>query len=152
MVKEIGGWMIIMVMGIKGISSPIQIVDTQIRKTQVLIQEDIDKTLEQLIEERLSSSQDMGWMTSQNRVLEVEYNEGHVTINLHPDMVEYGGGTYTEYLIGSLIMEVVFENSDAEDVTILVDTKNDQFPEGSDYTLLTRDHYLAYYQLSNEQN
>lgn len=150
MVKEIGGWMIVMVMGIKGISSPVPTIDEELRKVQILIQEDRNEILEKLIEERLNTSEDMAWMTSQNSVLEVEYNEGHVMINLHPDMVEYGGGTYTEYMLGALIMEVVFENSDAEDITILVDTKNDQFPEGSDYTLLTREHYLRYYHLTNE--
>ncbi|MEG0352742.1 MAG: hypothetical protein RR586_05705 [Cellulosilyticaceae bacterium] len=110
---------------------------------------EIEGLLEEKIEESLNESQDMKWMTSQNKVLEVQWKEGHVTVNLHKDIIGYGGGTYTEYILGALIMEAVFENSEAESLTILVNGTSEQLPEGSDYSNCSRENYNDYYQLDN---
>lgn len=113
---------------------------------------DITKELEDTIEDKLNLSEDMEWMTSQNLVLEVQYSLGHITVNLHPDIIGYGGGTHTEYVIGELIMESVFENDKVESLTILVDGKKDIFPEGSNYSYCTREHYNTYYKLPKQLN
>lgn len=155
MVIDLVKWIVLATIGINvlyvnGQAYDVKQVMGQVEKQAEKKIEEIELSLKAQIEESLNESEDMKWMTSQNKVLEVQWKEGHVTVNLHDDMIDYGGGTYTEYILGALIMEAVFENSEAEVLTILVGGKSDGFPEGSDYSYCTRDHYNTYYLLSNQ--
>lgn len=109
-------------------------------------EKELNVELKRIIEDHLEQLEDIAGMTSQNKVLEVNYKDKQVTVNLHRDMIGYKGGTHTEYILGALIMEAVFENSDAETLTILVDGKEDKLPEGSRYIDCTRQNYETYYQ------
>ena len=86
-------------------------------------------------------------MTSQIRILGVEYEADKVIINLSRELMSYGGGTHTEYIIGSELMEWVFEYTDAELMGIQIDGVYILLPEGSDYSACTRDNYEAYYKI-----
>lgn len=111
-------------------------------------EQELNVELKKIIEDNLEELEDIVGMTSQNKVLQVEYKDGQVTVNLHKDMIGYKGGTHTEYILGALVMEAVFENSDAEILTILVEGKEDKLPEGSRYIACTRQNYESYYQIT----
>lgn len=156
MVIEIAKWIVLVTIGIN-----VLCVNGQPHINEEIVEcveltdvthnnEEIEDILKNKIQVKLNESEDMKWMTSQNKVLEVQWKEGNVTVNLHEDIIGYGGGTYTEYILGALIMEAVFENSEAEVVTILVDGEPDCFPEGSDYTDCTREDYETYYRLDKQ--
>lgn len=99
----------------------------------------LDKVLENIQKET--------GLTSQIEVLGVEYEEDKVVIDLSKELISYGGGTYTEYVIGAKLMEWVFENSDADLMGIKVEGEFILLPEGSDYSTCTRTNYEAYYKI-----
>lgn len=86
-------------------------------------------------------------MTSQIKVLSVKYEKEKVIINLSKELISYGGGTYTEYIIGAKLMSWAFTHTDANIMCLQVEGKTVLLPEGSDYSACTRENYEAYYKL-----
>ncbi|MGL4737350.1 MAG: hypothetical protein ACRCW2_07865 [Cellulosilyticaceae bacterium] len=95
----------------------------------------------------IQSIKEESGMTSQIKVLSVKYEEDKVTINLSKELVAYGGGTYTEYIIGAKLMEWVFTHTEANMMCLQIEGKDVLLPEGSDYSACTRENYEAYYKL-----
>lgn len=105
-----------------------------------------------IIQAYLEKVQVLSGMSSQIEILDLQYNEDVVNLNFSPSIIQYGGGNYTERMIGTLMMEMVFENTQAKVLTLLVDGKNDLFPEGSGFSYCTKEDYNMYYRLSEDYN
>ncbi|MGL4345157.1 MAG: hypothetical protein ACRCTE_08175 [Cellulosilyticaceae bacterium] len=84
-------------------------------------------------------------MTSQIDILGVKYENEEVTINLSKDLLSYGGGTYTEYIIGTRLMEWAFTETHAKVMKLEVEGDTVPLPEGSDYSFCTKQSYELYY-------
>lgn len=103
-------------------------------KVEVQLKEELYEVL-QCIEETLNYS-------SQIKILDLEYKENILYIDLSNDLVQYGGGTSAEYYIGKTLMTWGFEGTDAKVIKLLIEGQAYTFPEGSEYNLYSREDYL----------
>ena len=103
-------------------------------KIEIQLKEELDHVL-QCIEETLNYS-------SQIEILDLEYKENILYIDLSEDLIQYGGGTSAEYYIGKTLMTWGFEQTDAKVIRLLIEGQAHTFPEGSEYNLYSREDYL----------
>lgn len=101
---------------------------------QIQLKEELDDVL-QCIEETLNYS-------SQIKILDLEYKENVLYIDLSNDLLQYGGGTSAEYYIGKTLMTWGFERTDAKVINLLIEGQAYTFPEGSEYNFYSREDYL----------
>lgn len=104
------------------------------------------------IESYLKKVQVLSGMSSQIEILDLQYKDNVVIIDFSPNIVKYGGGNYTERMIGTLMMEMTFNQTEAKALTLLVEGKTNLFPEGTDFSYCTREDYNMYYKLSEDYN
>ncbi|MGL5675104.1 MAG: hypothetical protein ACRDDX_01675 [Cellulosilyticaceae bacterium] len=109
----------------------------QAGEVSVLQREALEDTL-RTIEETLG-------MTSQIQVLDLQYKEDTLQMNLSKELISYGGGNEAEYQAVSQLLRWGFEEAEAANITLLVEGRSDRFPEGTCIVDYTKVDYEAYY-------
>lgn len=130
-------WLTLCIVSLSTNHSLYKIEDYKV-KANVQVEVKLKKELEDIlkcIEETLNYS-------SQIKVLDLEYKEHILSIDLSKDLLQYGGGTSAEYYIGKKLMSWAFEETDAETIYLLIDGQAYTFPEGSGYNVYSRENYL----------
>ncbi|OON96998.1 MAG: hypothetical protein ATN36_04565 [Epulopiscium sp. Nele67-Bin005] len=122
------------------------IQETLPTQTQPSLRQNLEEFLHDEAEENLKNFDSQQWLDETlDKVIDVHYIEETVVVNLHMQMLNYGGGSAMEIELARKIMEVVFENTMAQKITILVDGQVVIFPEGSNFKEVTRQTYEKYY-------
>ncbi|MGL4798900.1 MAG: hypothetical protein ACRCWY_05815 [Cellulosilyticaceae bacterium] len=84
-------------------------------------------------------------MTSQIQVLDLQYKEDTLQMNLSKELISYGGGNEAEYQVVTQLLRWGFEEAEAANITLLVEGRSDRFPEGTCIVDYTKVDYEAYY-------
>ncbi|OOO00314.1 MAG: hypothetical protein ATN35_07865 [Epulopiscium sp. Nele67-Bin004] len=124
----------------QAISSKIPELITQVNQVT-----EEEQFIHDTLEEEFKIFRGSTWSVSEDKVLGVKHIGDYVTVDLDSQMTNYGGGTAIENFIGGVVMDVVFSNTDAEEVSITVAGEVTIFPEGSDFQNITRLAFERYY-------
>nr|WP_307992791.1 hypothetical protein [uncultured Niameybacter sp.] len=130
-------WVTLCILGFSTSTSG-YIKEEKLINNKVQVEEQLKVELEDVlkcIEETLNYS-------SQIKILDLEYKENILYIDLSHHILQYGGGTSAEYYIGKTLMTWGFEATDAKMINLLIEGQAYTFPEGSEYNFYRREDYL----------
>lgn len=117
-------------------------VDYQTSKSMEKLKESLEKSMEEI--------QKVTKNSSQIKVLDLKWKEETIIINLSKDIINYGGGNTTEFIVSQLILDWAFNNTPANAVTLLIEGKEAVLPEGTEVSYYTRENYLNNAELRKE--
>ncbi|HHX61179.1 MAG TPA: hypothetical protein GX707_10780 [Epulopiscium sp.] len=81
------------------------------------------------------------FISSQTKVLGVQWNGNELIVDVSKDIASYGGGNAMEYEVVSQILGCVFANPEVEVFTLLIEGKEGYLPEGTQILKYSRDDY-----------
>ncbi len=93
---------------------------------------------------RLENIQETLGSASQIQILDLQYREGVLLMDLSKEIVVYGGGNAAEYQVVSQLLAWAFDQIGAEKLTIKVEGSTMGFPEGTYIVGFTKEEYHAY--------
>ncbi len=81
------------------------------------------------------------FISSQTKVLGVQWNGNELILDVSKDIASYGGGNAMEYEVVSQLLDQVFANPEVEVFTLLIEGKEEYLPEGTQILNYSRDDY-----------
>lgn len=81
------------------------------------------------------------FISSQTKVLSVQWDESELIVDVSKDIASYGGGNAMEYEVVSQILSQVFANSEVKVFTLLIEGEEKALPEGTQILKYSRDEY-----------
>ena len=109
-----------------------------------------DEKLKDSLEEVIEKLQIITKNSSQIKILDLKWEEDTLIINLSKDILNYGGGNTTEFIVSQSILDWAFTNTKAQAVTLLIDGGDEALPEGTEFSYYTRENYLRNADLRKE--
>lgn len=104
-----------------------------------------DQVAEKDLKIRVQELKEMLGYTSQIEVLDLQYREGVLTVNLSDAFISYGGGNEAEYTSIKYILDWGFAYKEVSHITLEIEGETNLFPEGSEIVLCSRSYYQLNY-------
>lgn len=141
---------LIIILGINPMAISSTIAETTcIEERHIALEQDVEQVIENSmrssLNECLNQIEETMVMTSQIEILDLQYEEGVLSIDLSDNVLEYGGGNQAEYQLVQSLLRWGFENTDADHISLLVGGRYDRLPEGTQVICYPRERYLKYY-------
>lgn len=99
----------------------------------------------QTLEETLENIEEIIASTSQITLLDLQYTEGYLVMDLSHQLISYGGGNAVEYQVIKALLDWGFQYEDVDYITLKIEGSTHHFPEGNEVIAYDRDRYNTYY-------
>lgn len=93
---------------------------------------------------------DYQFISSQTKILGVQWNDGELILDVSEDIASYGGGNAMEYEVVSNVLDQVFSDPKVDVFTLLIEGEEKELPEGTQLLKYTREQYMENYKDDND--